>query len=103
MSGELYRAKMRVIHRFGLCWPQPVAVEPGRVWCHWCGMRGHRTTAEQLAAAEHELTVLARRKSATRFGTCDNHNSRGGVHQKVDSCVNWIDESPAPADPQEAT
>ena len=52
MSEELYRAKMRLIHRFGLCWPQPVAVEEGRVWCHWCGMRGSKITAAMMERSE---------------------------------------------------
>ena len=42
MSGRRYRLTMRVIHRLGWCWTQPVAVEQGAVWCHWCGMRGNK-------------------------------------------------------------
>ena len=58
MSGELYRAKMRLIHRFGLCWPQPVAVEEGRVWCHWCGMRGSKITAAAEACVRPTPTPV---------------------------------------------
>ena len=63
MSGELYRAKMRFIHRIGLCAPEPVAVEEGRVWCHWCGMRGSKVTPAMLQRAEAEL--IARCTSPT--------------------------------------
>lgn len=37
-----YRILMRLLHRWRFCWAQPVDVEPGMVWCHWCGMRGKR-------------------------------------------------------------
>ena len=39
-TGRIYRPVMRLAHRFGFCFPSDVAVEPGYVWCHWCGMRG---------------------------------------------------------------
>lgn len=41
-NGRLYRLVMRAMHRFGWCYPELVPVEPGYVWCHWCGMRGRR-------------------------------------------------------------
>lgn len=37
-----YRPTMRLMHRLNWCWMQPTPVEPGRAWCHWCGMRGKR-------------------------------------------------------------
>ena len=40
--GRIYRPVMKLTHRLGFCYPKPVAVEPGRVWCHWCGMRGRK-------------------------------------------------------------
>ena len=44
MRGYVYRFVMRVIHHLGWCYPQPVAIQEGFVWCHWCGMRGQRVT-----------------------------------------------------------
>lgn len=41
-NGRVYRPLMRVAHRYGFCFPQAAPVEPGCVWCHWCGMRGRR-------------------------------------------------------------
>lgn len=38
--GLPYRMRMRILHRFNLCWVQPVGVSPGAVYCSWCGMRG---------------------------------------------------------------
>ena len=62
MSGELYRAKMRVAHRLGFCWPKPVQGRPPEahdVWCHWCGMRGIKpadvTHPDVLARIEREM------------------------------------------------
>jgi hypothetical protein len=39
-NGRLYRPVMKIMHRLGWCYPTPTAVEPGHVWCHWCGMHG---------------------------------------------------------------
>ncbi len=52
MSGEIYRLKMKVGHRFGWCKPEPTLVDPEYVWCHWCGMRGHRTIIDEVRVAE---------------------------------------------------
>lgn len=41
-GATLYRPLMRVLHRLNCCWMEPMPVEPGRAWCHWCGMRGRR-------------------------------------------------------------
>jgi hypothetical protein len=57
MSGELYRFKMRVAHRFGYCKPDPSFVQEGAVWCHWCGMRGRVTTAAQRERAVAEMSA----------------------------------------------
>lgn len=46
--GAFYRLRMRVLHRFNLCWMQPSPMRAGEngqwitVWCHWCGVRGKR-------------------------------------------------------------
>lgn len=50
MTGKIYRVVMRLGHRFGWCFPRPVAVEPGYVWCHWCGMRGRRPDLRAASA-----------------------------------------------------
>jgi hypothetical protein len=39
-NGRLYRTAMRVMHRFGWCYPERTLVSERGVWCHWCGMRG---------------------------------------------------------------
>lgn len=44
LNGRIYRPVMRIMHRFGWCWPTASPIEPGYVWCHWCGMRGKRPT-----------------------------------------------------------
>lgn len=52
MSGSMYRAKMRLAHRFGFCWPQHTPIEgpdSGLVWCRWCGMRGRKPGASDPA------------------------------------------------------
>lgn len=41
-NGRVYRPVMRLLHWVGWCYPTPTFVEPGNVWCHWCGMRGKR-------------------------------------------------------------
>jgi len=48
---------MRVVHRFGYCKPDPVAVEEGVVWCHWCGLRGRVTTIAQRQRAADEMSA----------------------------------------------
>lgn len=59
--GKWYRFWMKLAHRFGFCWPQPMPVDPSHVWCHWCGMRGtklikgpewERAVAEKMAAVD---------------------------------------------------
>lgn len=42
-NGRIYRPAMKVMHRLGLCYPQP-SFPDGDVlwWCHWCGLRGKR-------------------------------------------------------------
>lgn len=46
--GSIYRARMRLLHRFDLCWMQPGFLRSGdngqwiNFWCHWCGVRGRR-------------------------------------------------------------
>lgn len=57
MIGAWYRLRMRVAHHFGYCKPDPVAVEDGFVWCHWCGMRGRVTTATQREQAAAEMSA----------------------------------------------
>ena len=42
LNGRVYRPVMRVMHRWGWCYPQSTLVEPRTVWCHWCGMRGSK-------------------------------------------------------------
>jgi hypothetical protein len=58
--GWLYRVRMRIAHRLGYCYPEPVAVEPGRVWCHWCGMRGQRFHVT-IAELRERMDDLGRR------------------------------------------
>jgi hypothetical protein len=41
-NGRIYRPVMKFMHAHGWCYPTPGLVEPGHVWCHWCGMRGSR-------------------------------------------------------------
>lgn len=43
LYGTTYRAIMRTAHRLGFCHAKPTLIDPENVWCHWCGMRGHRT------------------------------------------------------------
>ena len=57
ISGAWYRLRMRVVHRFGYCKPDPVAVEEGVVWCHWCGLRGRVTTIAQRQRAADEMSA----------------------------------------------
>jgi hypothetical protein len=45
-NGWIYRPVMRFMHRLGWCWPTPSPIEPGYVWCHWCGMRGKKPTTK---------------------------------------------------------
>lgn len=39
-NGRPYRVLMRLMHRWGWCYPTRNAIGDGSVWCHWCGMRG---------------------------------------------------------------
>lgn len=41
-GGRPHRLAMRAAHWLGFCFPEGGLVEPGHVWCHWCGMRGRR-------------------------------------------------------------
>lgn len=50
--GRWYRLRMRVGHRYGFCYPETSNVEPGAVWCHWCGMRGRKPVWEEAIAAK---------------------------------------------------
>ena len=44
---------------------------------------------------EQEMVELFRKRRAnTKWGTCDTHDSRGGVHQQYDGCVNWAASPP---------
>ena len=38
--GRPYRTLMRLMHRWGWCYPQRNLMGDGSVWCQWCGMRG---------------------------------------------------------------
>ncbi len=35
-----YKYWSKLIHRFNYHHVKPLLVEPGAVWCHWCGLRG---------------------------------------------------------------
>jgi hypothetical protein len=54
-SGRIYRPTMRFMHRLGWCFPEPTQMGAGNVWCHWCGMRGHRTAAEAIRRAVADM------------------------------------------------
>lgn len=53
-GGRFYRARMRLLHRFDLCWMQPLPMRDGdygqwiNVWCHWCGVRGRRLDMDRV-------------------------------------------------------
>ena len=49
--GHWYQARMRIAHRFGYCYPEPTLINPENVWCHWCGMRGHRAIVDEATIA----------------------------------------------------
>lgn len=53
-NGRWYRMRMRMLHRYNLCWMQRVGVEDGYAWCHWCGMRGRFTSAAMIERAVAE-------------------------------------------------
>jgi hypothetical protein len=42
-QGRIYRPVMKLMHRWGWCYPQPSFPE-GDVqwWCQWCGLRGRK-------------------------------------------------------------
>jgi hypothetical protein len=42
LNGRLYRPAMRLMHRYGWCYPERTLIDERSVWCHWCGMRGGR-------------------------------------------------------------
>lgn len=61
--GRWYRVRMRAGHRLGWCFPRGIPVEPGLVYCDWCGLSGHRPPPlrEMEAAMRDELAKRERR------------------------------------------
>lgn len=62
IEGKWHRFWMKLSHRFGFCYPEPMLVDPELVWCHWCGMRGKRLVVDfEKVRAEMEAKMRASR------------------------------------------
>ena len=60
----VYGCVMRLLHRYELCWTQPLPLRDGahgqwvNVWCHWCGVRGKRLDLSRACAPGCDHSVL---------------------------------------------